>query len=117
MKSARVLSVAILMSVTGAAFADGPLHYPGDMTFVPGDRAKVIAADDAAVAHANGVLTFQIGPDDVMAALSVEFDDRLTAPEMRLACVASKLRSSSRIQKSQRYSSGQKPMKAGAVVT
>ena len=34
------------------------------------------------MAHANGVLTFQIGPDDVMAALSVEFDDRLTAPEI-----------------------------------
>lgn len=43
MKSARVLSIAILMSVTGAAFADGPFHYPGDMQFVPGDRAKVLA--------------------------------------------------------------------------
>ena len=43
MKSARVLSIAVLMSVTGAAFADGPFHYPGDMQFVPGDRAKVVA--------------------------------------------------------------------------
>ena len=43
MKSARVLSVAILMSVAGAAFADGPVHYPGDFQFVPGDRAKVVA--------------------------------------------------------------------------
>lgn len=43
MKSARVLSIAILMSVTGTAFADGPFHYPGDMQFVPGDRAKVLA--------------------------------------------------------------------------
>ena len=43
MKSARLLSIAILMSVTGSAFADGPFHYPGDMQFVPGDRAKVLA--------------------------------------------------------------------------
>lgn len=43
MKSAHLLSIAILMSVTGAAFADGPFHYPGDMQFVPGDRAKVVA--------------------------------------------------------------------------
>jgi hypothetical protein len=51
MKSARVLSIAILMSVTGAAFADGPEYYPyalqsdpgGTVSAVPGDRAKVVA--------------------------------------------------------------------------
>ena len=43
MKSARLLSIAILMTVTGAAFADGPEHYPGDFQIVPGDRAKVVA--------------------------------------------------------------------------
>ena len=43
MKSARVLSMAVLMSVAGAAFADGPEHYPGDFPVVHGDRAKVVA--------------------------------------------------------------------------
>ncbi len=43
MKSARVLSIATLMSVAGAAFAGGgPVHYPGDFLFVPGDRAKPV---------------------------------------------------------------------------
>ena len=43
MKSSRLLSIAILMSVTGAAFADGPIHCPGDITFVPGNRPQVAA--------------------------------------------------------------------------
>ena len=50
----------------------------------PSVRADIlrIAKDDAAVAHANGVLTVQIGPDDVVAALSVKFHERLTTPEI-----------------------------------
>ena len=51
---------------------------------LPQVRASILrmAAGDPAVAHANGVLTFQIGPDDVTVALSVEFHDRLTTPEI-----------------------------------
>jgi cation diffusion facilitator family transporter len=41
-----------------------------------------IAASDAAVAHANGVFTAQIGPDNVVAALSAEFHDRLTTQDI-----------------------------------
>jgi cation diffusion facilitator family transporter len=44
-----------------------------------------IAGDDPAVAHVNVVLTFQIGPDDVSAALSAEFHDRLKTPEIEAA--------------------------------
>jgi cation diffusion facilitator family transporter len=44
-----------------------------------------IAGGDAAVAHVNVVLTFQIGPDDVSAALSAEFHDRLKTPEIEAA--------------------------------
>jgi cation diffusion facilitator family transporter len=45
-----------------------------------------IAANDAAVAHVNGLLTVQVGPDNVVAALSAEFHDRLTAPDIE-SCV------------------------------
>jgi cation diffusion facilitator family transporter len=41
-----------------------------------------IATQDTAVAHANGVVTAQMGPDRVLAALSVEFDDGLKTPEI-----------------------------------
>ena len=32
--------------------------------------------------HANGVLTIQMAPDQIMAAMSFEFDDTLTAPQI-----------------------------------
>ncbi|MFC7399014.1 cation diffusion facilitator family transporter [Chelatococcus sp. GCM10030263] len=41
---------------------------------------------DAAVQHANGVLTVHLGPDQVVAAVSAEFEDELTAPEIE-ACI------------------------------
>jgi cation diffusion facilitator family transporter len=39
-----------------------------------------IAARDPAIRHANGVLTVQMGPDEVVAALSAEFEDALDTP-------------------------------------
>lgn len=45
-----------------------------------------IAGDDMAVRSANGVLTVQMGPRQVVAALSAEFEDALTTPEIE-ACV------------------------------
>jgi cation diffusion facilitator family transporter len=50
------------------------------------DALMRIATDDPAVRHANGALTVQIGPDSVVAALSAEFEDALTADEIE-ACV------------------------------
>jgi cation diffusion facilitator family transporter len=41
---------------------------------------------DPAVQHANGVLTVHLGPDQVVAAVSAEFEDELTAPEIE-ACI------------------------------
>jgi cation diffusion facilitator family transporter len=46
-----------------------------------------IANRHPAVHRANGVLTVHLGPNQVVAALSLEFQDRLTAPEIE-ACVA-----------------------------
>jgi cation diffusion facilitator family transporter len=45
-----------------------------------------IAAADADVRCANGVITQQFGPDTVVAALSADFHDRLTTPEIE-ACI------------------------------
>lgn len=45
-----------------------------------------VAQADPAVSQANGVLTVHLGPRQIMAGLSIEFEDRLTAPEIE-ACV------------------------------
>ncbi|ESW90704.1 MULTISPECIES: cation diffusion facilitator family transporter [unclassified Mesorhizobium] len=51
-------------------------------------QAKVlaIAQQDPAVQRANGVLTVHLGPQQIVAGLSIEFEDHLTAPEIE-ACV------------------------------
>ncbi|MBB6095306.1 cation diffusion facilitator family transporter [Povalibacter uvarum] len=41
-----------------------------------------IAAAQPGVASANGVITTQLGPNQVIAMLSAEFEDRLTTPEI-----------------------------------
>lgn len=45
-----------------------------------------IAGTDPAVQKANGILTVHLGPTEIVAALSLEFEDRLTAPEIE-ACI------------------------------
>ncbi|MDO1527223.1 cation diffusion facilitator family transporter [Fulvimonas sp. R45] len=45
-----------------------------------------VACRDPAVCHVNGVLTVQMGPHQVVAALSAEFDDTLTTPQIE-ACI------------------------------
>ena len=45
-----------------------------------------LAGSDPAVQRANGVVTVHLAPDQIVAALSAEFEDRLTAPEIE-ACV------------------------------
>ncbi|TWI04622.1 cation diffusion facilitator family transporter [Luteimonas cucumeris] len=54
----------------------------------PALRASImrIAGDDPAVRSANGLITTQMGPDSVVAALSVEFEDALATPQIE-ACV------------------------------
>jgi cation diffusion facilitator family transporter len=41
-----------------------------------------IANDACGTSRANGVLTIQMGPQEIMAAMSFEFDDQLTAPQI-----------------------------------
>lgn len=55
---------------------------------LPGINRKLlrIAAADPAVAGANGVITVHIGPTQIVAAFSLEFDDAARAPDIE-ACV------------------------------
>lgn len=47
-----------------------------------GESILAIAAGDAGVRCANGVMTVQMGPNQVVAALSAEFEDALTTPQI-----------------------------------
>ena len=78
------IGIALVLAVTAIFLARETKGLLTGESAHPRVKAAIlrIAGDDAAVAHANGVLTFQIGPDDVMAALSAEFHDRLTTPEI-----------------------------------
>ena len=53
-----------------------------------------IAADDPIVDRANGVITVHLGPEQIVANLSVEFVDSASAPEIELAVSGSSARSS-----------------------
>jgi len=46
------------------------------------DAILAIVAQDPAVQKANGVLTIHLGPREIVAGLSVEFEDHLTAPQI-----------------------------------
>jgi cation diffusion facilitator family transporter len=51
---------------------------------LPEVRAAIlrVAAADKAIRHVNGVITTQLGPDQVVAALSAEFADHLSADDI-----------------------------------
>jgi cation diffusion facilitator family transporter len=51
-----------------------------------GDAVLAIASADRDVRTANGVLTVQLGPNQVVVALSIEFEDARTVPEVE-ACI------------------------------
>jgi cation diffusion facilitator family transporter len=51
------------------------------------DSILRIAAETAGVVRANGVLTVQLAPDQIVAALSVEFADGLRTPDVEQAVV------------------------------
>jgi cation diffusion facilitator family transporter len=50
------------------------------------EKVLAIAQQDPAVQRANGVLTVHMGPQEIVAGLSIEFEDHLTAPAIE-ACV------------------------------
>ena len=50
------------------------------------NKVLAIAQEDPAVQRANGILSVHIGPEEIVAGLSIEFEDHLTAPGIE-ACV------------------------------
>jgi cation diffusion facilitator family transporter len=54
----------------------------------PSVQAKVlaIAQQEPAVQRANGLISVHVGPEEIIAGISVEFEDHVTAPEIE-ACV------------------------------
>jgi cation diffusion facilitator family transporter len=50
------------------------------------EKIMEIAACDVGIRKVNGLLTIQMGPDQVMAAMSAEFEDALTTPQIE-ACI------------------------------
>lgn len=50
------------------------------------EKVLAIAQQDPAVQRANGILSVHIGPEEIVAGLSIEFEDHLRAPEIE-ACV------------------------------
>jgi cation diffusion facilitator family transporter len=50
-------------------------------------KVLAIAQQDPAVQRANGIVSVHIGPEEIVAGLSIEFEDHLAAPEIE-ACVA-----------------------------
>ncbi len=49
-------------------------------------KVLAIAQQDPAVQQANGILTLHMGPEEIVAGLSIEFEDHVSAPEIE-ACV------------------------------
>ena len=52
-----------------------------------GEALLQLAAADPDIESANGILTIQVGPNQVLATLSAAFDDRCTTPQIEV-CVA-----------------------------
>ncbi|EIL93226.1 cation diffusion facilitator family transporter [Rhodanobacter spathiphylli] len=74
------LSAMLLARETKGLLIGEPAHP------VVGEAILAIAAGDAGVRCANGVLTVQMGPSQVVATLSAEFEDALTTPQIE-ACI------------------------------
>ena len=51
------------------------------------DSLLRIAEGASATSSANGVITVQLAPDQILAALSLEFDDTLRVPEIEAAVI------------------------------
>jgi cation diffusion facilitator family transporter len=82
------LGIALILGVTAAFLARESKGLLLGEPAAPDVQHKVleIAGQDADVQRVNGLLTVHMGPDEIVAGLSIEFEDRLQAPEIE-ACV------------------------------
>ena len=84
------LGIALVLAVAGAALARRTKQLLIGEGAQPELRRSIlaIASRHAGIATANGVLTSQLGPDQVVVALSAEFEDSLTTSQIE-DCVRS----------------------------
>ena len=84
---AASIGIAVVLAVTSIFLARETKDLLMGEPAHPRVRASIlrIAGEDPAAARANGVLTVQMGPEDVLAALSVAFHNHLTALEIEAA--------------------------------
>ena len=84
------LGIALVLATAGAALARRTKQLLIGEEARPELRRSIleIASRHPGIASANGVLTSQLGADQVVAALSAEFEDRLTTPQIE-DCVRS----------------------------
>jgi cation diffusion facilitator family transporter len=77
--SVLAVSAMLLARETKALLIGEPAH--------PNVRKAILrmAEEDAAIRTSNGVLTVQLGPNNIVAALSAEFEDGLTTEEIETA--------------------------------
>ncbi len=82
------IGIALILAATAIVLARESKGLLIGEAAVPGVEAALlrIAEGQPGLHRANGVLTVHLGPQQVVAALSVEFDDAMTAPEIE-ACV------------------------------
>ena len=87
--AAASIGIAVVLAMTAIFLAQETKGLLIGEAAPPEIEASIlrIAASDTAVAHVNGLLTVQVGPDSVVAALSAEFHDAMTTPEIE-SCVS-----------------------------
>lgn len=84
------LGIALVLGTTAVVLARRTKELLIGESAYPEVQSSIleIATVQRGIVHANGVLTMQLGPHQVVAALSAEFDDKLTTTEIE-ACVNS----------------------------
>jgi cation diffusion facilitator family transporter len=85
---AASIGIAVVLGATATFLARESKGLLMGETASPEVQRRVLALvqQDPAVQQANGVLTMHMGPTEIVAALSVEFEDHVMAPEIE-ACV------------------------------
>jgi cation diffusion facilitator family transporter len=81
---AASIGIALVLAATAMFLARESKGLLIGEAALPGvqDAILAIAQQDQAVQKANGVLTIHMGPREIVAALSVEFEDHLAAPSI-----------------------------------
>jgi cation diffusion facilitator family transporter len=78
------LFIAAILAATAAFLARESKGLLIGEPAMPDVQAAIleIANADAAVQQANGIMTVHMGPNEIVAGLSIEFEDHLSAPEI-----------------------------------